>query len=79
MSYIMSDASEEIFRNIEASGPLNRAFILLPPGYKLEWGGEYEDSKNAQAALAASLPTFIGMMILITILLFNKVRAQYCS
>lgn len=46
----------------------------LPVGYKLEWGGEYEDSKNAQGALAASLPIFIGMMILITIMLFNNLK-----
>jgi multidrug efflux pump subunit AcrB len=46
----------------------------LPPGYKMEWGGEYEDSKNAQAGLAATLPIFIGMMVLITIMLFNNLR-----
>ncbi len=46
----------------------------LPPSYKLEWGGEYEDSRNAQGALAASLPTFIGLMILVTIMLFNDLK-----
>ncbi|MEW8220671.1 MAG: efflux RND transporter permease subunit, partial [Candidatus Thiodiazotropha taylori] len=30
--------------------------IELPPGYSFSWGGEYEDSKNAQAGLASSLP-----------------------
>ena len=48
--------------------------IDLPPGYELEWGGEYEDSGKAQAGLAASLPTFVLAMILITILLFNSLR-----
>ncbi len=46
----------------------------LPPGYSLAWGGEYEDSQNAQTALAAALPGGFLMMILITILLFGKVR-----
>ena len=46
----------------------------LPPGYEMEWGGEYEDSGNAQAGLAASLPMFILMMILITIMLFNSLK-----
>ncbi len=46
----------------------------LPPGYKLEWGGEYEDSANAQAGLAATIPVFIGLMILLTIFLFNALR-----
>jgi multidrug efflux pump subunit AcrB len=46
----------------------------LPPGYEMEWGGEYEDSGNAKAGLAASLPMFILAMILITIMLFNSLK-----
>ena len=48
--------------------------IELPQGYELEWGGEYEDSGNAQAGLTASLPMFLLVMVLITIMLFNSVR-----
>jgi multidrug efflux pump subunit AcrB len=48
--------------------------IELPPGYELEWGGEYEDSGNAQAGLVASLPMFVLAMILITIMLFNSLK-----
>jgi multidrug efflux pump subunit AcrB len=48
--------------------------IDLPEGYELEWGGEYEDSGNAQAGLAASIPMFVMAMILITIMLFNSLR-----
>ena len=48
--------------------------LELPPGYELEWGGEYEDSGNAQAGLAANLPMFILSMILITIVLFNSLK-----
>ena len=48
--------------------------IALPPGYKLEWGGEYEDSINAQAGLAASLPVGFLLMILTSIFLFGKLR-----
>jgi multidrug efflux pump subunit AcrB len=46
----------------------------LPPGYYLEWGGEYEDAVNAQAGLAGSLPMGFLMMILTSILLFGKLR-----
>ncbi|MCP3849666.1 MAG: efflux RND transporter permease subunit, partial [Gammaproteobacteria bacterium] len=46
----------------------------LPPGYHLVWGGEYEDSTNAQNSLASALPGGFLMMILTTILLFGKVR-----
>ena len=48
--------------------------IELPSGYEMEWGGEYEDSGNAQAGLVASLPMFVMVMVLITILLFNSLR-----
>ena len=48
--------------------------LELPPGYELEWGGEYEDSGNAQAGLVASLPFFLLAMILITIMLFNSLK-----
>nr|MDJ0879810.1 efflux RND transporter permease subunit [Halieaceae bacterium] len=46
----------------------------LPAGYSLVWGGEYEDATLAQEGLAASLPGGFVMMILITILLFGKLR-----
>jgi multidrug efflux pump subunit AcrB len=48
--------------------------LELPPGYELEWGGEYEDSGNAQRGLVASLPVFILIMVLITVMLFNSLK-----
>ncbi|NIL93492.1 MAG: AcrB/AcrD/AcrF family protein [Woeseiaceae bacterium] len=48
--------------------------IPLPEGYRLEWWGEYRNSGKAQAALASSIPVFLGMMVLITIALFNSLR-----
>jgi multidrug efflux pump subunit AcrB len=48
--------------------------IALPPGSQLEWGGEYEDSINAQAGLAASLPLGFLLMILTSIFLFGKLK-----
>ncbi|MCU7841435.1 MAG: efflux RND transporter permease subunit [Candidatus Thiodiazotropha sp. (ex Troendleina suluensis)] len=48
--------------------------IELPPGYTLSWGGEYEDSKNAQGGLMSSLPVGFLLMILVSILLFGKIR-----
>jgi len=48
--------------------------LQLPPDYRLEWGGEYEDTANAQGPLMASLPIFVLMMVLITIALFNSLK-----
>jgi multidrug efflux pump subunit AcrB len=46
----------------------------LPPGYFLEWGGEYEDSRDANAAIGSTLPAGFLVMIIVVILLFGKVR-----
>ncbi len=48
--------------------------IPLPAGYKLQWGGEYEDSNRAKGALASKLPVFLVLMVLTTIALFNNLR-----
>jgi multidrug efflux pump subunit AcrB len=48
--------------------------LLGQPGYHIAWGGEAEDSSRAQASLAASIPIFFGMMVLIVIFLFNAIK-----
>ncbi|MHC4927230.1 MAG: efflux RND transporter permease subunit [Planctomycetota bacterium] len=48
--------------------------IEMPAGYSLEWGGEYENSAEAQAGLAANLPKIFLLMILVVIILFNSVK-----
>ncbi|TVP97353.1 MAG: efflux RND transporter permease subunit [Planctomycetaceae bacterium] len=48
--------------------------IELPPGYRLDWGGEYEDSNDARAALAQPLPAALAIMIFIVVCLFNSFR-----
>ncbi|MBY5943840.1 efflux RND transporter permease subunit [Photobacterium rosenbergii] len=45
-----------------------------PPGYSLEWGGEYESSADAKASLFQTMPMGYLVMFLITIFLFNKVK-----
>jgi len=48
--------------------------IKRPPGYTLEWGGEFENSNNAQAGIAANAPIFLIAMVLIVIFLFNSIK-----
>ncbi|WP_396587024.1 efflux RND transporter permease subunit [Bermanella sp. R86510] len=61
-----AEALERIRGKIEA--------LPLPAGYRIEWGGEYESSRDAQKALGKGLPLGFLVMILITILLFGTVR-----
>ena len=49
--------------------------VKLPPGYKREWGGEYEDSNNARASLGEQIPGALLLMIFIVVCLFNSFRA----
>ncbi|MDG3040644.1 efflux RND transporter permease subunit [Roseicyclus marinus] len=46
----------------------------LPPGYRMAWGGEYESASTAQASLGRQMPLAFGAMLLITLLLFGKLR-----
>ena len=46
----------------------------LPPGYTLSWGGEYEDSFEAQDALFKAIPAGFLFMIITSILLFGTIR-----
>ena len=48
--------------------------IPLPPGYMLEWGGEYESSAEAREKLGATIPPAFGLMFLITVLMFGRLR-----
>ncbi|MGF1710406.1 efflux RND transporter permease subunit [Vibrio kagoshimensis] len=48
--------------------------IEMPSGYSLEWGGEYESSRDAQASLFTTMPLGYLFMFLITVFLFNSVK-----
>ncbi|MGE6606733.1 efflux RND transporter permease subunit [Halomonas sp. NPDC076908] len=64
--YTAAQAFDAIRQEIEA--------ISLPPGYRLEWGGEHEDSGDAQEALGQQLPISLLIMLLTSILLFGKLK-----
>jgi len=46
----------------------------IPVGYKMEWGGELENSSEAQESLGKQLPMSLLIMVLISVLLFNAIR-----
>ena len=51
--------------------------IDIPPGYTMEWGGEYESATQAQISLAKQMPLAFGSMLLLTILVFGKLRQTW--
>ncbi|WP_371373357.1 efflux RND transporter permease subunit [Thalassotalea aquiviva] len=48
--------------------------LVLPEGYYIEWGGEFESSQDAQKALGAGLPLGFLLMFIISVLLFGRAR-----
>ena len=58
----------------EAVGP-RIAALELPEGYKMEWGGETESSRDSQASLIPGLIPAAAIMLLIMVALFNSIRA----
>ena len=46
----------------------------LPEGYQLTWGGEHEASRDAQTALISRLPFSFLVMLIISVLLFGRLR-----
>ena len=62
--------ADEAFRSIREKIEA----IALPPGYTMEWGGEFESASDAQASLGKQLPLGFLVMLTISILMFNKLR-----
>ena len=48
--------------------------VELPPGYALSWGGEHENSRDAQESLARQVPLSFVAMLVVSLLLFGKLR-----
>ncbi len=48
--------------------------IELPPGYSLEWRGEYDSSLQSQEALSPGMAPAVVIMALIIVVLFNSFR-----
>jgi multidrug efflux pump subunit AcrB len=48
--------------------------IELPPGYTMQWGGEYEDTVSAQQGLLPGIVPAVIVILLIIVGLFNAYR-----
>ncbi len=48
--------------------------MVLPEGYSMEWGGEYEKSVNARGSVVSTIPLGYLAMFLITVFLFGTIR-----
>jgi multidrug efflux pump subunit AcrB len=53
------------------------AALRLPPGYRIEMGGELEDSAEANQALLQYMPHALGAILLMFIWQFNSFRKLF--
>jgi heavy metal efflux system protein len=57
----------------EAMGAVTRA-VKLPPGYRLEWAGEYESQKRSQKRLEIIIPLTLLVIFLILYTMFSSMK-----
>ena len=48
--------------------------VALPPGYFLDWGGQFENQQRAMRRLAVILPATIGLVLFLLYLTFGSLR-----
>jgi outer membrane protein TolC len=48
--------------------------VQIPPGYRLAWGGQFENQQRAQARLAIVVPIALGAIFLLLYLTFGSAR-----
>jgi cobalt-zinc-cadmium resistance protein CzcA len=50
------------------------AAVPLPPGYRLEWGGQFENQARATSRLALVVPLSIAIIFLLLFVTFRRLR-----
>ncbi|MGE0387542.1 MAG: efflux RND transporter permease subunit [Gammaproteobacteria bacterium] len=48
--------------------------VPLPPGYRLQWGGQFENQQRAAARLALVVPVALGLIFVVLFMTFGSVR-----
>ncbi|MEJ2587873.1 MAG: efflux RND transporter permease subunit, partial [Deltaproteobacteria bacterium] len=57
----------------EAQKAVKRS-VALPPGYYLNWGGEFENQQRAQATLSIVVPVVLGLIFILLFMSFGSIR-----
>ncbi len=58
---------------VQAATQAIRAAVPLPAGYRLEWGGSFENQQRAMARLAVIVPLTIGLIFILLYTAFDSV------
>src|SRR4029078_4201300 len=55
------------------------AAVSLPPGYRVVWGGEYEEYTASRAQLQLILPVTLGLIFVILFALYNNFKFPFIT
>ncbi|MBN8885679.1 MAG: efflux RND transporter permease subunit [Rudaea sp.] len=64
----VAEAQERIAKNVE-----------LPPGYRIDWAGEFEELQQAKDRMAVILPITLGIILVLLYILFGSLRDSLLS
>jgi cobalt-zinc-cadmium resistance protein CzcA len=67
-------AGRDLVGFVEEARTLVADTVDLPPGYFVEWGGQFENQQRAAARLAIVVPISIGLIFLLLFSTFGSVR-----
>ncbi|ABI77196.1 heavy metal efflux pump, CzcA family [Hyphomonas neptunium ATCC 15444] len=51
------------------------AALTLPPGYRMEWGGQFELQQQANARFALVIPVALGIVMIVLLLTFGRLAS----
>lgn len=67
-------SGRDIVGYVEEAQARVAAEVPLPPGYRIVWGGQFENQQRAAARLAVVLPVALALILLLLVLTFRALR-----
>jgi cobalt-zinc-cadmium resistance protein CzcA len=67
-------SGRDIVGYVEEAQARIAAEVPLPPGYRIVWGGQFENQQRAAARLAVVLPIALALILLLLVLTFRALR-----
>jgi cobalt-zinc-cadmium resistance protein CzcA len=67
-------SGRDIVGYVEEAQARIAAEVPLPPGYRIVWGGQFENQQRAAARLAVVLPIALALIFLLLVLTFRALR-----
>ncbi|MGE3849064.1 MAG: efflux RND transporter permease subunit, partial [Gammaproteobacteria bacterium] len=67
-------AGRDLVGYVEDAKAAIAAKVPLPPGYRLAWGGQFENQQRAAARLALVVPVALGLIFVVLFMTFGSLR-----